>query len=139
VYVGCASRLYGEVEAADLVKIHVQSGKLSLMIYDDFDGKPLPRLLERVKINLRTQSVQFFDHATTTEGAQLLYNKSRFLTPDCARYEDQVQLDAAISKLGLDLSGFGPSDQVLSEALNQQQVEISGFQLIRRASSGARS
>jgi DNA phosphorothioation-associated putative methyltransferase len=30
VYVGCASRLYGEVEAADLVKIHVQSGKLSL-------------------------------------------------------------------------------------------------------------
>jgi hypothetical protein len=43
-YVGCASRLYGEVEAADLVKIHVQSGKLSLMSYDDFTGKALPLL-----------------------------------------------------------------------------------------------
>jgi DNA phosphorothioation-associated putative methyltransferase len=32
VYIGCASRLYGDVDNADLVKVHIRSGKLSLMI-----------------------------------------------------------------------------------------------------------
>lgn len=74
VYVGCASRLYGEVESADVVKIHVQSGKLSLMTYDDFMGNPLPKLLERVKIDMRSQSVMFFDYGGR-EGGQVLFPK----------------------------------------------------------------
>lgn len=129
-YVGCASRLYGEVEAADLVKIHIQSGKLSLMTYDDFAGKPLPRLLERVKINLRMQSVQFFDYG---EQVQLLYSKSRYVTPGFERYEDQVRFDAAISELGIDLTGFGPSDADLAVALAQHQLIVLGFQLAPKA------
>ena len=30
VYVGCATALYGDVLSADLVKIHIQSGKVTL-------------------------------------------------------------------------------------------------------------
>ena len=127
-YVGCASRLYGEVEAADLVKIHVQSGKLSLMTYDDFAGKPLPRLLERVKVNLRTQSVQFFDYGEAGN-EQLLYNKSRYLTADFERYDDQVRFDEDLSKLELDLSGFGPAVSALEEALTLHRLRIHGFRL----------
>jgi len=127
-YVGCASRLYGEVEAADLVKIHVQSGKLSLMTYDDFAGKPLPRLLERVKVNLRTQSVQFFDYGEAGN-EQVLYNKSRYLTADFERYDDQVRFDDDLSKLELDLSGFGPAVSALEEALTLHRLRIHGFRL----------
>src|SRR6185369_11699503 len=95
-YVGCAARLYGEAEGADLVKIHVQSGKLSLMTYDDFTGKPLLRLLERVKIDMRAQRVVFFDYGQE-EKVQLLYAKSRYMTPDLERYEEQVRFDAALA------------------------------------------
>ena len=128
-YVGCASRLYGEVEAADLVKIHVQSGKLTLMTYDDFSGKPLPRLLERVKINLRAQSVQFFDYGEG-ENEQVLYLKSRYLTPDFERYDEQVRFDEEISKLGLDLGGFGPDVPTLGEALARHRVRVHDFCLV---------
>src|SRR5262249_51914678 len=41
-YVGCASVLYGDASAADLVKIHIGSGKVSFMRFDDFAGKALP-------------------------------------------------------------------------------------------------
>jgi len=50
VYVGCAAVLYGDYHNADLIKIHVTSGKMSLLRLDDFEGKPLPRMVERVKM-----------------------------------------------------------------------------------------
>jgi DNA phosphorothioation-associated putative methyltransferase len=42
VYVGCAAVLYGDYRNADLVKVHIGSGKLSLMRYDDFAGTASP-------------------------------------------------------------------------------------------------
>lgn len=129
-YVGCAARLYGEVEAADLVKIHVQSGKLSLMTYDDFAGKPLPRLLERVKIDMRAQRVVFFDYEAE-ERVQLLYGKSQVMTPELDRYEDQVRFDAALAATGIDLAGFGPDEEALAGELARRGLRVGGFQLVQ--------
>lgn len=50
VYTGCATQLYGDIENIDLIKMHMQSGKVSLMKYDDFEFKKLPLLHERIKI-----------------------------------------------------------------------------------------
>lgn len=61
IYVGCAMELYGDIDGVDLVKSHFLSGKVSFMIYDDFK-KTKPLLIERVKINLRTQKIDFFDY-----------------------------------------------------------------------------
>lgn len=63
VYVQCGAVRYGNPEEADLIKIHVRSGKLTFLHYDDFEGKPEPILLTRIKINLRNQFVQVFDHS----------------------------------------------------------------------------
>src|SRR4029453_17333613 len=52
VYVGCGSTRYGNPEEADLIKIHVRSRKLTFLNYDDFDGKLLPELQQRIKVNL---------------------------------------------------------------------------------------
>jgi hypothetical protein len=49
--------IYGDYHNADLIKIHVTSGKVSLVRFDDFEGKPLPRMVERVKIKLPEQGV----------------------------------------------------------------------------------
>ena len=77
VYVQCGALRYGNPEEADLIKIHVRSGKLTFLHYDDFDGKPEPILLTRIKINLRNQFVQVFDHSAEK---QELPNKKTFLS-----------------------------------------------------------
>jgi DNA phosphorothioation-associated putative methyltransferase len=61
VYVGAALQLYGDLTDIDLIKIHITSGKVSLMGYDDFD-KPVPLLRERIKIKMAEQKVDFFDY-----------------------------------------------------------------------------
>jgi DNA phosphorothioation-associated putative methyltransferase len=133
-YVGCAARLYGEVEAADLVKIHVKSGKLSLTMYDDFAGKPLPRLLERVKIDLRAQRVQFFDYDDNLP-TQLVYHKSRYIASDFDRYDEQCVFDQAVDALGLDMKDYGPSALDFQEALQNRRLAIQGFRLVAGSSA----
>jgi DNA phosphorothioation-associated putative methyltransferase len=128
VYVGCAARLYGDVESADLVKIHIGSGKLSVMTYDDFDSA-LPRLLERVKVNLRSQRIDFFDYDDAEE-EQLLYLKSRFLPTDDPRRAKQQKFDQALERLGwFDFSEFGPPASAFRRRLAEGGLEVRGSQL----------
>ena len=77
VYVHCGAIRYGNPDEADLIKIHVRSGKLTFLHYDDFLGKDAPLLLTRIKINLRTQFVVVFDHR---HEAQPLSNKGAYLS-----------------------------------------------------------
>ncbi|MEY6434077.1 DNA phosphorothioation-associated putative methyltransferase [Thioalkalicoccus limnaeus] len=130
-YIGAASAAYGDYQNADLLKIHIGSGKLTLMRFDDFDGQPLPRMLERVKIKLREQDVEYYSY-----GAQYpppyLYWKSRFINEENPGYPDQVAFDEALDGLGLfDLSGYGPPVDELDETLRRHRWEIDGFTLRR--------
>jgi DNA phosphorothioation-associated putative methyltransferase len=75
VYVQCGALRYGDPEEADLMKIHIASGKLTLLHYDDFK-KAEPILQMRIKINLRNQFVQVFDHRAER---QPLTDKNRYL------------------------------------------------------------
>ena len=76
VYVHCGAIRYGNPDEADLIKIHVRSGKLTFLHYDHFEKKKNPILLTRIKINLRTRFVQVFDHSAET---QALMDKKPFL------------------------------------------------------------
>jgi DNA phosphorothioation-associated putative methyltransferase len=109
VYVGCGSVRYGNPEEADLIKIHVRSGKLTFLHYDDFIGKPLPKLQMRIKINMRTQFVQVFDHS---QEGQLLYFKERYLAIEDPRVDGMRKFSAKVRKIGVSESmGFGPSKE----------------------------
>ncbi|MBF0394425.1 MAG: DNA phosphorothioation-associated putative methyltransferase, partial [Alphaproteobacteria bacterium] len=44
-YIGCAEKLYGTVDTADVLKIHIGSGKLTLLRYGGYADNPLPRLV----------------------------------------------------------------------------------------------
>lgn len=78
IYVQCAAHRYGDPAQADLIKIHKHSGKVTFQHYDDFDGKPLPELRTRIKVNLRNLFVEVFDHLIGPK-IQLLYFKERFV------------------------------------------------------------
>ena len=130
VYIGCAERLYGDVDAADLVKIHIQSGKLTLLYFDDFEGKPLPAMVERIKIKLRQLDVDFFDY-TRRQPPPMLYLKSRYMAPDQAGYERQKAFDEQLTALGVfDFSAYGPDPKTLQETLDAMELKVQDFQLI---------
>jgi len=76
VYIGCATQLYGDIEDVDLIKIHITSGKVTLLRYDDWT-KSIPMLIERIKIKMRDQDIDFFDYSGEYE-PQPLENKSDF-------------------------------------------------------------
>jgi DNA phosphorothioation-associated putative methyltransferase len=130
-YAGCAAKLYGDIDTADLVKIHVRSGKLTLLFYDEFDLSPLPRLRERIKINMREQKIDFFQYSKEAE-SQLLFLKSKYMTADQPGYDQQKSFDDALVKLGIfDFSEYGPSADAFVSTLNGAGYTVSGFSLER--------
>jgi hypothetical protein len=134
VYIGCAAVLYGDFRNADLVKIHVGSGKVSLMRYDDFEGQALPRMVERVKIKLREQDIDYFAYGDDYE-PPFLYRKSRFINEEFPNYPEQVAFEEALEGLGLfDFAGYGPRPDGLVETLAKRRLVIDGFELARAAS-----
>lgn len=133
VYIGCAEKLFGTIdeETVDLVKIHVRSGKLTLLRYDDFFGKPLPRLVERVKIKMRERDADFFDHSHD-KAAPRLTMKSRYMAPNQDGYDAQRRFDDQLDGLEIfDFSGYGPSAAELARGMTGAGYRVRGFELVR--------
>ncbi len=131
VYVAAAAALYGDYTQADLVKIHIRSGKLTLMRFDDFAGHPLPRMIERVKIKLREQDLEYYAYGEKYE-PPYLYLKSRYINEEFPNYPEQFAFDEALQGLALfDLSRHGPEPEAFRDGLERNRWELSGFQLVR--------
>jgi DNA phosphorothioation-associated putative methyltransferase len=60
VYIGCGERLFGDAMQCHLVKLHLVSGKVSFLMYKDFDTAESPLLTERTKVDLRRQQLYWF-------------------------------------------------------------------------------
>jgi DNA phosphorothioation-associated putative methyltransferase len=118
VYVQCAAHRYGDPSQADLIKIHKRSGKVTFQHYDDFDGKPLPELQMRIKVNLRNLFVQVFDYAQSAK-IQLLYFKERFVGKDHPGKSAMEAFSAKLRQIGFDEAtvGYGPDKASLSRIL----------------------
>ena len=131
VYVGAAAILYGDIREADLVKIHIGSGKLSLMRYDDFEGQILPRMIERVKIKLREQDIDYFAYGETFE-PPYLYRKSRYINEEWDGYPEQVAVEEQLDRLGvLPTTGYGPPPPVFDALLERRRWTIASNRLTR--------
>ena len=76
-YIGIGRLFYGELSDIDIFKIHKESSKLTLLIYDDFDIDEKPILNTRVKISYRERQIRFFDHR---KELQKLENKQLYLS-----------------------------------------------------------
>jgi len=75
-YIGIGRLFYGELDDVDIFKIHKESSKLTLLIYDDFDNSDIPILQSRIKISFRERRIWYFDHRSDQ---QQLKNKSIYL------------------------------------------------------------
>ncbi|CAH6815199.1 conserved hypothetical protein [Vibrio chagasii] len=98
VYVGAGLQMYGELdEEIDLIKIHITSGKLTLTAYDDFD-KSVPFLVERIKIKMAEQDIDFFDYVNEERRPPLL-NKHLYMLTEHENYKKQQSFDKRLAKL----------------------------------------
>ncbi|MBL4652321.1 MAG: DNA phosphorothioation-associated putative methyltransferase, partial [Flavobacteriales bacterium] len=124
-YIGCAGVLYGDISTADLIKIHIGTGKLTLQIYDDF-SKALPKLTQRVKIDMRSQKVRIF--SSNDEKVQFLYMKSLYIPDDFENFKEQSKFDRCLQKLGLfQFSNYGPDAKYFKDTLRDKGISIDGF------------
>jgi DNA phosphorothioation-associated putative methyltransferase len=127
VYLGCATALYGDINNVDLVKLHIQSSKVTLMRFDDFVGSPLPVMTERIKVRLREQDMDIFTYGGPF-APPLLYWKSHFVNEEFPNFAEQVAFEKELEALKLfDLSGYGPSADTFRTGLHRARWTIQGF------------
>jgi len=128
IFVGCGSVLYGDLSGVDVVKIHLRSSKLSLLKFDDFQGKPLPLMTERIKIRLRDLDIDFFFYGDRTPP---LYYKARYLNEEAPRYVEQLAFDESLESLQLfDPASHGPPLAEVEAELASRRLMIQGFSLV---------
>lgn len=130
VFVGAGLQMYGELdEEIDLIKIHITSGKLTLTAYDNFE-KSVPFLVERIKIKMAEQEIDFFDYVDGKRRPPLL-NKHLYMSHKHKNYRKQLSFDKRLSKR-LDYE-FNLETQMrrveLDILLTKNRIKINDFSL----------
>jgi DNA phosphorothioation-associated putative methyltransferase len=123
IYVGCAELLHGDLADADLIKIHKRSGKLTLLYYNSFENRRLPVLQRRVKILLKGQRLQDFDH-TTGEEQQILYNKELYVADDHPKRAAWSAWSQRLESIVGPIQGRGPSKERMGSILKEYGYDI---------------
>jgi DNA phosphorothioation-associated putative methyltransferase len=100
VYEGCGRTYLGEVEGANIIKIHRRSGKISYLVYPDFESDPHPALLRCIRLSLRTRELHCYDYAGSTN-PPILHRKETFLPPDHALHAKFARLTRQEEQHGL--------------------------------------
>ncbi|WP_413674401.1 DNA phosphorothioation-associated putative methyltransferase [Massilia cellulosiltytica] len=132
IYIACATVLVGDIADFDLVKIHVRSGKVTLLSFEDFDASPLPRLRQRVKVKLKELDLDLFDYGSAAYPSPILYAKSRFINEECAHYPEQLEFEAQCERLGLmPPAGAEPDAADFFASLETRRWRIDGYRLVR--------
>ena len=67
VFEGCARAIAGEIDGANVVKLHRFSGKVTYLVCIGVSDDPDPHVSLRVKVNLRTLAIDVFDYADWAE------------------------------------------------------------------------
>lgn len=85
---GCARRLVGEVEGANIIKIHRELAQVSYLGYPDFDVDPHPALAGSLLVHLQSFKISYRDY-TMSSNPPILHRKEEFVMsddPDCAKF-----------------------------------------------------
>jgi DNA phosphorothioation-associated putative methyltransferase len=132
IYEGCARAYLGEVEGANLIKLHRHSGKVSYLVYPDFETDPHPALLRSIKLNLRTREIESTDYAHSAN-PPVLHRKETFLLPDHPLRTKFERLTRHEERAGLldETATIGTREGWLRR-LQEKGLATRGHRLIRR-------
>ena len=98
IYEGCARALVGDIDEANVIKLHRFSGKVSYLAYPTFEEDPHPALKLRVKVTLPTLSIDQFDYSDWRDPA-ILFRKEQLVQKDYQHYGKFLRLTRQEEKL----------------------------------------
>jgi DNA phosphorothioation-associated putative methyltransferase len=131
IYEGCGRAFLGEVEGANIIKIHRRSGKLSYLVYPKFEEDPHPALCRSIRVNLRTRQIDSTDYSQSAN-PPILHRKETFLPPEhelrdkfarLTEQEEKYQLLDDNSRIG-NLEGW-------NRRLLERGFALKGHRLVR--------
>jgi DNA phosphorothioation-associated putative methyltransferase len=129
-YVTCGLIIWDAISDVQLVKIHIASGKLTLMEFESFDEDPLPRLRRRIKVIVRKLDWEVFEYGSPNYPKPLLYRKCRYLHEDHPGYAEQLAFDEAIERSGvLGDAEYGPTAEALTQLFDAKRLAVEGMRL----------
>jgi DNA phosphorothioation-associated putative methyltransferase len=136
VYEGCGRAYLGEVEGANVLKLHRFSGKLSYLAYPTFDTDPHPALRRCVKLALRTRQLECYDYAASAN-SPVLHRKEAFLAPDHPLRGRFARLTAQEERHGLldDSASIG-TRAGWQARLAERGFTLCGHRLLRQPARG---
>ena len=132
VYEGCARAYIGEIEGANLIKLHRQSGKVSYLTYPGFEADPHPALHRSVKLSLRTREIESIDYSNSSN-PPILHRKEAFLQPENPLCDKFARLSNQEEKHGLleETSTIGTRDG-WERRLRDRGFSLKGHRLMRK-------
>jgi DNA phosphorothioation-associated putative methyltransferase len=135
-YEGCARSYLGEIEDANIVKIHRFSGKVSYLAYPNFDSDPHPTLVRSVKLNMRSLWLDCWDYVES-ENPPILHRKEAFLAKDDSRYAKFARLTQQEERRGLldETAAIGTRNGWNARLL-ERGLELRGHRLVKKKSDG---
>lgn len=131
IYEGCARALVGEIDGANVIKLHRFSGKVSYIAYPDFETDPHPSLRQRIKVTLPTLAIDFFDYAEWAD-PPILYRKDELIHVGHSLWPKFAKLTRQEEKRGI-LSEADNADtrKKLAVLLKEHGVALHGHSLRR--------
>lgn len=124
VFIGSAAVLYGDVSTADLVKVHIRSGKVTFIRGQDFEIAYLPRIVQRIKVDLRRQDFFCYQYHDLQQ-APYVYLKSRYMNEETTGYAEQAAFDERLDGLNLfNFTEYGPNAKEFERTLAEHRWEV---------------
>jgi DNA phosphorothioation-associated putative methyltransferase len=135
IYEGCGRAFLGDIEGANVVKIHRRSGKLSYLVYPEFENDPHPALLRSVRVNLRTRQIDCNDYSQSAN-PPVVHRKECFLLDSDPLHAKFAGLTALEEKNGLldDSSRIGTKEG-WTRRLAERGFALKGHRLVRSSYS----
>jgi len=131
IYEGCGRAFLGEVEGANIIKIHRRTGKLSYLAYPEFEDDPHPALVRSVRVNLRSRQIDSIDYSQSVN-PPILHRKETFLIESDPLHAKFAKLTAQEEKHGLldETSRIGTREG-WSRRLAANGFTLKGHRLVR--------
>jgi len=131
LYEGCASRAFGRLDEATIIKFRADKPKISYLHYPDFDTDPHPALRSSMQADLQGLYVGYRDYSAAAN-PPILHRKETFLAPDYPLYQKFARLTARQEKWGLldDATLIGTRDG-WNKRLLERGAALRGHRLVR--------
>ncbi len=133
VYEGCASAYIGHIEGANVVKLNLQTARISYLLYPEFEKDPHPALYGALTVSLDTLDVRYRDYSQSVN-PPILHRKETFLAKDHPLREKFERLTQQEERWGLyeEPQRIGTRNG-WNQVLLKRGVRLAGHRLLRRA------